>query len=60
MGPTQSDSAFVLIKEEDPLDNVLCVTPLACRSPSDSDNSSNCFDSQLSVDDEDLGSFYGN
>jgi hypothetical protein len=40
-----------------PLDNVLCVTPLACQSPSDSDSFGDCFDSQSSVDDDDLGSF---
>jgi hypothetical protein len=56
-GPAQSDSGVALIKEEDPLDNMLCVTPLACRSPSDYDSFSDCFDSQSLVDDDDLGSF---
>jgi hypothetical protein len=54
-GPAQSDSGVTLIKEED--HNVLCVTPLACRSPSDSNSFSDCFDSQSLVDDDDLGSF---
>jgi hypothetical protein len=56
-GPAQSDSRVALTKEEDPLDNMLCVTPLACQSPSDYDSLSDCFDSQSSVDDDDLGSF---
>lgn len=56
-GLAQRDSGVVYIKEEYPLDNVLCITPSACRSPSDSDSFSDCFDSQSSMDDDDLGSF---
>jgi hypothetical protein len=34
----RSDYDTLLIKEEGPMDDVLCVTPLACWSPCDSDS----------------------
>lgn len=48
---------MLLIKEENRLDNVLCITPLACRNPSNSDSVNNYFDSQSSIDEDDLGFF---
>jgi hypothetical protein len=57
LGPVQSDPDILLINEEDLSDNILCVTRLSCRSPSNSDSVSNYFDSQLSIDDGDLGFF---
>lgn len=49
---------MLLIKEEVMLD-VLCVTPLACRSPSDSDSGDDFFDSESMIEDDDLGFFRG-
>lgn len=41
------------------MDDVLCVTPLACWSPSDSDSFDDCFDSVSSVDEDELDFFAG-
>lgn len=41
------------------MDDVLCVTPLACWSPSDSDSFDDCFDSVSSVDEDELDFFVG-
>lgn len=56
-GPTQGNFVVPLIKEEDPLDNNVCVTPLALRNSSDSGSVGDIFDSESSDDEDDLGFF---